>query len=142
MTLDVRQLEVGPFAENCYVAARRGAGEGVVVDRYELGPIGTNCYVVRRERGAEEAVVIDPGADARRAVDHEQPRVLLHLVVAELLAGIEPDEDGAGLVFAHEHHRRPRPAGGLDLGQPPRVHRGRQCSAPPVNVGELLAREK
>ena len=36
----------------------------LVVDRYELGPIGTNCYVVRRERGAEEAVVIDPGADA------------------------------------------------------------------------------
>jgi glyoxylase-like metal-dependent hydrolase (beta-lactamase superfamily II) len=37
---------------------------GLVVDRYELGPIGTNCYVVRRDRGAEEAVVIDPGADA------------------------------------------------------------------------------
>jgi hydroxyacylglutathione hydrolase len=36
----------------------------LVVDRYELGAIGTNCYVVRRERGAEEAVVIDPGADA------------------------------------------------------------------------------
>ena len=34
------------------------------VDRYELGPIGTNCYVVRANRGAEEAVVIDPGADA------------------------------------------------------------------------------
>ena len=34
------------------------------VDRYELGPIGTNCYVVRAERGAEEAVVVDPGADA------------------------------------------------------------------------------
>lgn len=36
----------------------------LVVDRYELGPIGTNCYVVRAARGAEECVVVDPGADA------------------------------------------------------------------------------
>ena len=36
----------------------------LVVDRYELGPIQTNCYVVRAERGAQESVVIDPGADA------------------------------------------------------------------------------
>jgi len=36
----------------------------LVVDRYELGPIGTNCYVVRATRGAEECVVVDPGADA------------------------------------------------------------------------------
>ena len=36
----------------------------LAVDRYELGPIGTNCYVVRSERGAQQAVVIDPGADA------------------------------------------------------------------------------
>src|SRR5215216_5551907 len=36
----------------------------LAVDRFELGPIGTNCYVVRAARGAEECVVIDPGADA------------------------------------------------------------------------------
>jgi glyoxylase-like metal-dependent hydrolase (beta-lactamase superfamily II) len=36
----------------------------LAVDRFELGPIGTNCYVVRAERGAEECVVVDPGADA------------------------------------------------------------------------------
>ena len=36
----------------------------LVVDRYELGPIGTNCYVVRARRGADECVVVDPGADA------------------------------------------------------------------------------
>ena len=36
----------------------------LVVDRYELGSIGTNCYVVRAARGAEECVVVDPGADA------------------------------------------------------------------------------
>ncbi|HZE28518.1 MAG TPA: MBL fold metallo-hydrolase, partial [Gaiellaceae bacterium] len=33
------------------------------VDRYELGPVGTNCYVVHREPSAQEAVVVDPGAD-------------------------------------------------------------------------------
>ena len=33
------------------------------VDRYELGPVGTNCYVVRRGPSADEAVVVDPGAD-------------------------------------------------------------------------------
>jgi hydroxyacylglutathione hydrolase len=38
----------------------------LVVDRYELGPIGTNCYIVRAVRGANEAVVVDPGADAAR----------------------------------------------------------------------------
>ncbi len=36
----------------------------LVADRFELGPIGTNCYVVRAGRGAEECVVVDPGADA------------------------------------------------------------------------------
>jgi len=36
----------------------------LAVDRFELGPIGTNCYVVRTQRGADECVVVDPGADA------------------------------------------------------------------------------
>ena len=38
----------------------------LAVDSYELGPIGTNCYIVRAERAAEEAVVVDPGAEAER----------------------------------------------------------------------------
>jgi glyoxylase-like metal-dependent hydrolase (beta-lactamase superfamily II) len=33
------------------------------VRQLSLGPIGTNCYLVR-EPGAEQAVVVDPGADA------------------------------------------------------------------------------
>jgi glyoxylase-like metal-dependent hydrolase (beta-lactamase superfamily II) len=33
------------------------------VRQISLGPIGTNCYLVRRP-GAAEAVVVDPGADA------------------------------------------------------------------------------
>ncbi len=39
------------------------------MNRYELGPIGTNCYVVRADESAAEAVVIDPGADARRIIE-------------------------------------------------------------------------
>lgn len=35
------------------------------VRQLSLGPIGTNCYLVRRP-GAAEAVVVDPGADAHR----------------------------------------------------------------------------
>jgi hydroxyacylglutathione hydrolase len=37
---------------------------GPTVDRYELGAAATNCYLVRRDPHADEAVVIDPGADA------------------------------------------------------------------------------
>ena len=33
------------------------------VRQLSLGPIGTNCYLVRRP-GAAEAVLVDPGADA------------------------------------------------------------------------------
>jgi glyoxylase-like metal-dependent hydrolase (beta-lactamase superfamily II) len=36
----------------------------LTVDRYALGRLQTNCYVVRAGRGADEAAVIDPGADA------------------------------------------------------------------------------
>jgi hydroxyacylglutathione hydrolase len=32
MSLDVRQLDVGPWAENCYIVRRAGASEAVVVD--------------------------------------------------------------------------------------------------------------
>lgn len=42
----------------------------LAVDRVELGPIGTNCYVVRAGAQAAEAVVVDPGAEAGRIVEH------------------------------------------------------------------------
>ncbi|HEY3070683.1 MAG TPA: MBL fold metallo-hydrolase [Gaiellaceae bacterium] len=32
MSLDVTQLELGPYAENCYVVGREGADEAVIVD--------------------------------------------------------------------------------------------------------------
>jgi hydroxyacylglutathione hydrolase len=60
----------------------------LVVDRYELGPVQTNCYVVRRERGAQEAVVIDPGADA----------AMLRLELARMGARC------AGILVTHGHY--------------------------------------
>jgi glyoxylase-like metal-dependent hydrolase (beta-lactamase superfamily II) len=41
----------------------------LVVDTYELGPIATNGYIVRAEAGAAEAVVVDPGGEAKRLSD-------------------------------------------------------------------------
>ena len=38
----------------------------LLVERHELGPVGTNCYVVRLDAAAEEAVVVDPGADVAK----------------------------------------------------------------------------
>jgi hydroxyacylglutathione hydrolase len=40
MSLDVTQLEVGPYAENCYVVRRPGADEAVVIDPGWPGAIG------------------------------------------------------------------------------------------------------
>ena len=36
----------------------------LLVDRLELGPTATNCYVVRAGPEADEAVIVDPGAEA------------------------------------------------------------------------------
>jgi glyoxylase-like metal-dependent hydrolase (beta-lactamase superfamily II) len=40
MSLDVTQLEVGPYAENCYVVRRPGADEAVVIDPGWPGAMG------------------------------------------------------------------------------------------------------
>jgi hydroxyacylglutathione hydrolase len=54
MSLDVTQLQVGPFAENCYIVRRPGADEAVVVDpgwdataiRLELAQKGARCAAI------------------------------------------------------------------------------------------------
>ena len=54
MSLDVTQLQVGPFAENCYLVRRRDAAEAVVVDpgwdataiRLELARKGARCAAI------------------------------------------------------------------------------------------------
>ncbi len=38
------------------------------VERLEVGPLGTNAYIVREESG--QGVVIDPGGDAPRLIEH------------------------------------------------------------------------
>ena len=54
MSLDVTQLQVGPFAENCYLVRETGAEEAVVVDpgwdataiRLELARKGARCAAI------------------------------------------------------------------------------------------------
>jgi hypothetical protein len=60
--------------------------------------------------------------DPRAPVDDDDERVLLHLVIAELLSGEEPDQHGAALLGRVEDDRRATPVGGLDLGQLPAPH--------------------
>ena len=70
------------------------------------------------------------GRDARRAFDDEHPGMLLHLMVAELLTGIEPHEHSARLVLAEEDDRRAAPVRRVDFGQIPRFHGCGSVSAP------------
>jgi hydroxyacylglutathione hydrolase len=54
MSLDVTQLQVGPFAENCYIVRQAGGEEAVVVDpgwdataiRLELARKGARCAAI------------------------------------------------------------------------------------------------
>jgi hypothetical protein len=77
-----------------------------------------------RERARPRVDLLVACANSRPPVDHEHPGVLLDLVIAELLPGLEADEDGASLVFALEVDRRAAAPGSLDLGQIPRFHGG------------------
>ncbi len=61
-------------------------------------------------------------SDPRRALDDDDPGVLFDLVIAELLARFEADQNGARLVLAQEDDRRAASVRRLDLGQPPALH--------------------
>jgi hydroxyacylglutathione hydrolase len=63
MSLDVTQLELGPFAENCYVVRRPGGEEAVVVDP---GWPGASAEVERALGGARCAAVLVTHGD----IDH------------------------------------------------------------------------
>lgn len=67
-------------------------------------------------------------AEGRGALDDDDPRMLLDLVVAELLTRVEADEDGPRLVLAAEDDRGAAAARRLDLGEPPRLHDDPQSS--------------
>ena len=82
--------------------------------------------LVGLEVGERPGGGFDLSVRARNAdgpLDDEQPRVLLDLVVAELLARIEADEDRSCLVFALEDDRRAPSVGSGDFGEPPALHR-------------------
>lgn len=56
-------------------------GRTLTLQRIEVGPWGQNCYVASSETG--DAVVIDPGGDAERILDHVAAETLrIHAVLA------------------------------------------------------------
>jgi hydroxyacylglutathione hydrolase len=61
-------------------------------------------------------------AELDLAVEHRDPRVLLHLVVAERLAGGEDDQDGARAVVGVENDRIAGAVGRGELEQVPALH--------------------
>lgn len=56
------------------------------------------------------------------AVDHHDPGVLLHLVVAERLAGVEHDQDGARRNVGVEDGRTPCSGRSIDRTEIPALH--------------------
>ena len=62
------------------------------------------------------------GLDLRRAIDDDEERVLLHLVISELLSGQQPDQDGTALVGGMQDDRRSTSVRRLDLRQSPAAH--------------------
>ncbi len=74
------------------------------------------------ERPGPSVEPLAPRADLGDPVDDDDPGVLLHLVVAELLARVKVDEDGARLGLAEEDDGIGCSSGGRDLAQLPRLH--------------------
>jgi len=62
--------------------------------------------------------------DTNGAVDHGDERAFLHLMVAECLAGIEHDQDGARRFVGAQDDRRAGSARRRDLAQVPALHWG------------------
>ena len=94
------------------------------------------CAVRRRDRAALVGLERDQlarvgferlarGLDPDHALHDRDELVLLHLVDAQLLARLERDEDGSGLVTRVQDDRRAPPGGRLDLAQIPPAHAGR-----------------
>ena len=63
------------------------------------------------------------GLDPNASLDDEHVGVLLDLVIAELLAGLEADENRARRLSRVEHHRGAATARRLDFLQVPAAHR-------------------
>ncbi len=91
------------------------------------------CAVLASHEMALVGLEVDEGSDGRLdlfstcadpggAVNDDDPRVLLHLMVTELLTRVETDENRARLVLAEQNDGGAAPAGGVDLGQRPALH--------------------
>jgi hydroxyacylglutathione hydrolase len=90
------------------------------------------------ERADRRLDLLAARPDDRRALDDDEPGVLLHLVVAQLLAGVEADKDRARLLLAEEDDRRAASPGRGDLGQLPGLHE-RASVTPPLHSATAMA---
>jgi hypothetical protein len=59
--------------------------------------------------------------------------VLLDLVIAQLLSGLESEENCTSLVLAQEDGRGSAAARGFDFTKIPALHRGEECIRPWIN---------
>lgn len=75
------------------------------------------------ERAHRGAHLVAARSEDDLTLDDDEPGVLLHLVVAEGLARLEADQNGAGFVVAAEHDRGTASAGRLQLDELPSLHR-------------------
>src|SRR4029453_16018032 len=91
----------GPGSETQQDASAAEAAHGPPLTRRE-----------RDERARPRRRRLAAGADLDVAFGHDDPRALLDLVVAQLLTGLEADEDGAGLVLRVQNDRGDRATGG------------------------------
>ena len=86
---------------------------------------------VEAEEVAGAASIGSPPASTRTSpATTSEERGLLHLVVAQLLAGLERDQHDAALaVLRVEHDRRARAVGRVDLVELPVLHAGSVSAA-------------
>ena len=74
------------------------------------------------------------GGDLHQSLEHGHPGVLLHLVIAHDLPGVEHDQDCTGFVARVDDERIPRACRRLDLHQVPALHGGKDRLIRPMTL--------
>ena len=98
-------------------------GEEEQQARTAVAPHGMTLAGLEEEEAARHGLDRLPSCGHTRvAGDEENEGVLLHLVLTELLSGLEADQDRAGLVLRLQHERGAASSGSLELGQIPAPH--------------------
>ena len=101
----------------------RPRGEEQEQPRARVGGHRTPLVRLEQEQRAGTGVErLAPRTDPNGPVHHDHEGVLLDLVVAEALPGLEADQDGSRLVLGVQYHRRAASAPRLDLKQVPPLH--------------------